>query len=416
MKKVLFSLLIIVVSLFSAKSATIHWLTFIDTTDSGVGKYDIKGRNALYSHFINPINSALKIKGYSSDIIDIYGSSLSPQRCKEEIQQLQTNAEDIIVFYYIGHGSRSPQDSSPFPQMCMGAPWEKNNMWIPLSWAHETLKAKNARLTLTVGMCCNAIQNISAKNAPTFSPCYGNASLTETEIENIQNLFLSQSGDLLVTSSSPGQCSYVCDQSGFDMYTTILLGVFEEVIGEEPVGINLDSFFGAVGTTVDNLCRGWSGRGVQRIGQSPIQKSNLKKATAVDDKKTPRPNPQKDNVKSTEESEGVSIANAQAVIELLTKYFDAIVDERYDSAVRSNLAENLTAIFTNTAQIVVKSQDGDIVVSRKTASYYLQHIATLRVLLKVIPIKYSHDGSRITTLEVKEVYKKSHLNERKLLK
>ena len=42
---------------------TIHWLTFIDTTDPQVGEIDVNGRKVLYNHFVNVINAALQEKG-----------------------------------------------------------------------------------------------------------------------------------------------------------------------------------------------------------------------------------------------------------------------------------------------------------------------------------------------------------------
>ena len=141
--------------LFSAETyaKTIHWLTFIDTMDRNVGEIDKSSRQLLYSRWIDLVNSTLKDNGYSVDIIDVYDSKTTPENCKTIVNNLDCGAEDIVVFYYIGHGTENT-GASRFPLMLMGQ--VNPNKFIPLSWVHKTLKSKGARLTVTIGMCCNA--------------------------------------------------------------------------------------------------------------------------------------------------------------------------------------------------------------------------------------------------------------------
>ena len=42
-----------------ANAQTIHWLTFIDTTDPNVGKIDVNGREVLYNHFVNVVKKQI---------------------------------------------------------------------------------------------------------------------------------------------------------------------------------------------------------------------------------------------------------------------------------------------------------------------------------------------------------------------
>ena len=143
------------------QAQTIHWLTFIDTTDPNVGKIDINTHKVLYARWINLVNATLNEEGYNINIIDIYGNETSPEKCKEIINNLQCNTNDIIMFYYVGHGTENT-NVSKFPLMWMAQ--HNVNKCIPLSWVHETLKKKGARLTISIGMCCNARQGISGRN------------------------------------------------------------------------------------------------------------------------------------------------------------------------------------------------------------------------------------------------------------
>ena len=76
---------------------TIHWLTFIDTTDRNVGEIDKSSRQLLYSRWIDLVNTTLKDNGYSVNIVDIYDSNTSPENCKKIVNSFNCGSEDIIV-------------------------------------------------------------------------------------------------------------------------------------------------------------------------------------------------------------------------------------------------------------------------------------------------------------------------------
>lgn len=211
----------------SINAQVIHWITFIDTTDPEVGECDRTGRSVLYGHFINIANDVLEKRGFKPHVQDYHGSHMTPNSCKTAVEELQCNSDDIVVFYYIGHGTHGLGDRDSFPQMALGSTDEK--MFIPLRWVHNQLKAKNPALLVTIGMCCNSFDRASAKEGPLFNIDYGNGYYTETEKKAIQELFLNYRGDIIMTSARPGQKSYACStQFGFmDLFTAVLVHNFE---------------------------------------------------------------------------------------------------------------------------------------------------------------------------------------------
>lgn len=150
MKKIILAICILL-SMGVAEAQTIHWITFIDTNDKNVGKIDVLGREVLYSHFVNEVNAALAPMGYSSDIQDFYGDKVTPENCKAAVELLRINTpDDIIVFYYIGHGGRPVTDMDymmkhPYPQMCMQLKFPESK-YIPLEWVYQELSSKGAPL------------------------------------------------------------------------------------------------------------------------------------------------------------------------------------------------------------------------------------------------------------------------------
>lgn len=150
MRRLLFITLVLLgVSIMQLQAKTIHWLTFIDTTDGvgkpegGVGEIDQNTRKILYARWINLINASLSEQGYGVNIVDIYGSKTSPENCKNIINDLQCDSEDIVMFYYVGHGTENTSISK-FPLMLMAQ--TNVNKFIPLTWVHETLKKKEQDL------------------------------------------------------------------------------------------------------------------------------------------------------------------------------------------------------------------------------------------------------------------------------
>lgn len=210
MKKLVFITCLLFVIL-GTTAQTIHWITFVDTTDRRVGKLDVNGHEVLYNNFINDVNAALAEKGYESDIQDFVGENVSPANCKSAVELLRVSPEDIIVFYYIGHGGRPNTGSEhieqhPYPQLYLAQ--EDGKKCIPLEWINNTLKAKGARLTVTIGMACNSLDNtMVVKTGPTFSANYGTARINDNKLSRIQELFLGVKGNVIATSALPTQSS-----------------------------------------------------------------------------------------------------------------------------------------------------------------------------------------------------------------
>ena len=233
MKRIVFVIMMLVCTFASQLEAkTIHWLTFIDTTDPNVGEVDLNTRKILYSRWIDVVNATLKEQGYDIDVIDVYGSKTSPENCKNIVNDLDcgSDGEDIIVFYYIGHGTENT-NTSVFPLMLMAQ--SNPNKFIPLEWVHDTLRKKGARFTLTIGMCCNARQGAPGKIAPSFSVNYGNAYVDSNMSESIKKMFLNYKGDLIVASASPAESSWACNSNigPTDFFT---LNLLIQIVNELP--------------------------------------------------------------------------------------------------------------------------------------------------------------------------------------
>lgn len=212
------------------KAQTIHWITFIDTSDRNVGRIDSNTKEKLYGKFINIVNNALERKGYKSKIYDYYGSRVSPANCTALVNSLSFSSKDIVVFYYIGHGGRAALGSlydakNPWPQMCLGQ--FDQSKFVPMHWVHQTLKRKGAQLTVTIGMCCNSRSpRIIHKDEPAIDLMgKRNRLVNKDYAKRIQRWFLNYQGDVEVTSATATQTS-----GCYDFATWGIMDVFSGVI------------------------------------------------------------------------------------------------------------------------------------------------------------------------------------------
>lgn len=378
----------------ASNAQTIHWLTFIDTTDPNVGAIDVNGRKVLYSRFIDKVNAAIMEKGYKSNIQDVYGTNLSPQKCKEMVSNLKVEPQDVVVFYYIGHGTHGTQGGDVWPMMFMGQ--DDPNMVIPLKWVHDQIKAKNPKLTATIGMCCNVYQQIKRSGTPSFSVNYGSSTLSDVEKSAIQDMFLGYKGDFLVTSASPGQSSLGGDTTfgPMDFFTCILVKVFEDYAYDGY--LEWSDFFD---TVKNSIHLGTEGQ------QTPLFAANVSKAS-IAPTAVPTPQPVEVNLDATATSSKASASSKQDLLNAIGEVLDNLIDMRQSEKARIAQASSLEKAFAPTAKIKVLGQDGDVVIDKSSAEDFIGRLATSRILLKVTPVDVTVYNRAITELKVKETYKK----------
>lgn len=393
MKKMLLILFLCLGVSMGMYAKTIHWLTFIDTTDRNVGEIDKSSRQLLYSRWIDLVNTTLKDNGYSVNIVDIYDSKTTPENCKAIVNGLNCGAEDIIVFYYIGHGTENT-GASKYPLMLMGQ--INASKFIPLSWVHNTLKNKGARLTISIGMCCNARQGVAGRIEPTFGANYGNTYVSEEQSNCIKKMFLNYRGDVLITSASPNESSWACDTNigPTDYFTFSLLDQFNNELPETS-NPTWDSMMQSIKEDVYNSVR--NSVGIQRkypgTTQTPIWETHLTSAS------TPTPTtPDKPNTEEVSDKSGMlnNLSNALAYIS----------STKVAPRDRIAMASKIEKSFASNAVVRIMSQDGNIVVDKENISVFLGRIATSRLLENVTVVDASIDTNGINSLRVREIYKK----------
>ena len=361
----------------------IHWLLFIDTEDLEVGKFDVVGRNVLCQRFVNVVDAALGTVGYTSVQHNNHGPKCRPEICTQEIRDLQCGENDIVVFYYIGHGGRSALEDPNhlWPQMCLG---QKNyKKFVDLEWVHNELKKKKPRLLLTIGMCCNKNSDIPTARVPSFAVNYGSGTLTGQQSDMIKRMFLENCGDILVTSASPDQYSFSCVSSygELDLFTSCFVDAFKEGLSRNT--LNWQNF---LSTTRDDVNANSEGK------QTPIFRISLHNGTQPD------PSPREDP--------GANPGSRDNGFASLPAMLDYVSDEQIALPNRRNKAQLLKrTVFTSDAVVKVLGQDTNEAIDVIDINEYLGIIGSSTLLLKISVVDYQTKDGKICELRVKEIYK-----------
>ena len=385
MKKQIFIFMLALLA-FQANAQKIHWLLFIDTQDPNVGQLDVNGRDYLKANFVDVVNSALS-GVYQADIQDNYGSNCNPKKCQSAVQNLRCDANDIVVFYYIGHGGRSVRENDiehPWPKMWLGQ--DDATKMIDLEWVHDQLKAKKPRLLLTIGMCCNVKQNLPTSRTPMFAAqSYGSLYIAPEQLECIKDAFTNTCGNLIATSAKPGQSSgggTFNEQLGIkpmDYYTAFLCLNFHEMYEDQD--IDLTRLFSITSEELDRETE---------HEQTPIFKSQLGNGECTQSTVTPPP----PSARCREIPSSVNVSDMTDLENLM----EAIVCNHSDMPNRSSY-------FDNNCIVRVIGQDGKTQVDRLTINNYILRIRTSSVLLRVVPVATAVEGGKIKELLVREYYK-----------
>lgn len=185
------------------KKVKIHLLIVANTDDPNIGKSSRQDMFNISGYFTNLAETL----GIAIERKTIWGRSFSKKAVEDLIKNLKPGTNDIVIFYYTGHGFRRPEDTGKFPRMVLSNNYtmqtlQKNSLSV--EDIYRQIVGKGARLNLVLSDCCNEkIEN---------PPATGNEILTTksiglpVNIDNFRALFFApQKNNILVTSADIDQ-------------------------------------------------------------------------------------------------------------------------------------------------------------------------------------------------------------------
>lgn len=194
----------------SLPAQTLHFILFGDTNDDRIGAEATLSYYYFKDKLLPKIrnNTDLNIKPYF-----YIGNNCTKGNANTIVSTLSTSSNDVIFFYYDGHGSNDETNDFPSLSLIGGS---KTLLSI-----YNGLKQKPHRLLVTMAAACNKLPQRANSDIGD-----GRGALEESSVI-YRSLFQTASGDYMFSSSKKDEYSYVLTGKG-----DILRLAFEDILYE----------------------------------------------------------------------------------------------------------------------------------------------------------------------------------------
>lgn len=186
------------------KQTTLHLIIVANTEDDKIGNTCMLDKNRTLKMYKD-------LAGFMGILFkpqEIYGDTYSKENVQKAVLDLYPGSQDIVVFYYSGHGFSDPGAGRQFPNMALsGKSYEdaKRNSWS-IEDVFNIIKRKGARLNLVISDCCN--NSIDDNPNITCDVPQTRTSELGWSIENCKTLFMNPKPiSILVTAAQKGEMS-----------------------------------------------------------------------------------------------------------------------------------------------------------------------------------------------------------------
>lgn len=199
----------------SGTQSTLHAVLLADTNDESIGKsvqIDLENVEKLLPSIEK--NTGLKITAQS-----ISGHQLTRRNVTNALNQLSVEPNDVVIFYYSGHGGRMSSKKSKWPSLFI------DGSLLDFDWIISTIERKNPRFFIAITDSCNNILDYSSSRLPMIG---------KPKPESYQQLFLKYRGSVIASSSSPGEYSWGTPRDGGLFTRTFLDSLNRELMSSDP--------------------------------------------------------------------------------------------------------------------------------------------------------------------------------------
>ncbi len=196
------------------KKIKLYLLIVANTNDATIGPSCNRDMNRMLETFREfAENTGITMTEQTTKTI--YGTTYNLRNIKKAIKDLSPSKDDIVIFYYSGHGFRKepakngrpiPYQNSRFPFLDFRAnsTEDYNVQSLNLEEINKLITAKEARFSLVLSDCCNNLpESSNAKGTPV--PATRGPALDWSD-DNFRALFLNPVRmTVMATAAKPGQ-------------------------------------------------------------------------------------------------------------------------------------------------------------------------------------------------------------------
>lgn len=238
-------------SLFEARTRNLpvlHTLLLIDESDKSIGKTCALDRISV-NQFYQTVARTLHLR-YQPRLLN--NKDFSKTALQAELAALRPGRDDIVVFYYSGHGFRYRNDESRlFPEMKLlqkeqvrKRELRENSM--NTEDVFNLLRARNPRLLFVISDCCNAYVEMNRYEDTSDIRKMMLPDRRGWKKAVLSNLFLTTKGAYLISSAKKGQLAGShMSMGGFFTYSLYRIYLFSGLARRVSWFQNWDQVFAA---------------------------------------------------------------------------------------------------------------------------------------------------------------------------
>lgn len=204
------------------RSQEFHFILLADTSDADI-RTAVKVNIVRIEHQLGDIAASINLEFIVKKTV---ASTLSFEQANDLVRGVSFSEEDIVFFYYSGHGTS--HGGSYWPRFLIDDPEKKAG----LTYFNAILKKKSPRLLISMADCCNVGPRFIPK-----SPIKQQGFQASTGHEGLKALFLESKGNLICSSSKKGDYAYYQDEIG-GFYTVAFCQSLFQVRQEKKVTWN----------------------------------------------------------------------------------------------------------------------------------------------------------------------------------
>ncbi len=249
-------------------AATLHAIIITDTSDPSL--HADQDRDNLKQLVAN-IHEATGLES-NSTVIEVVPHS-GYEKVKNAVTDLPVTAEDVVIFYYVGHGVNTDKPNIPWPAMAVEGEGidTKDDKLVELNWVKETLSNKSPRLLIAIADTCNEFLSEPSRGGGTILG-EGMGSYQQA----YRKLFLGYQGLIMAAGASPEQKAF-SNQGGGRFTQQWLTSLKEELKSAEPDWNNI-----AVGSVKEIPVENSVAAARDQKVQSPQMEVKVKAVALVD--------------------------------------------------------------------------------------------------------------------------------------
>lgn len=183
----------------AGQAANLISVIIADTKDGSIGA-------SVQKDFTNMQSKAAEIAKYTKlkEIkVHVSGNDASPKRLDRALEELKVSKNDVVVFFYAGHGYHPSEKkkTTPWPNLIFSSGGKS----IAYESVIKNLEKKKPRLLLAIADTCNSLSREGEESEDRAQANKADSTALE---HNYKQLFLETTGTIKIASSSVGESAW----------------------------------------------------------------------------------------------------------------------------------------------------------------------------------------------------------------